>query len=482
MSAPSLHTIKIIQPSGLNIATVRVSPPRGEPGVPGTNGADGADGEPRTWENLEGRPATFPPASHTHTTSDVTGLTASLAGKADLVGGVIPTAQIPAIAITSYLGSVASQAAMLALSGQTGDWCNRSDTSTAWVITGATPNQLSSWSQISYPASPVTSVNGQSGVIVLSAANVDAVPTSRQILTSGLATGGGSLSSNRTINVPAASAADVIYGNNATMAVTPQGARYAIRNLCSRVTSVSGNVHGFTEPGSSGDPALPPDDILLSIDPMDYSTSGGVVGSRLYLTVNDVVRYFYFAPEIDGENPGGWIDSNPLSSIEDALSALQTAIQAEFGSLTFYQPDSQSLGITSFGSGAAYTWVVSIVAGVIRTSSESSQGENGTEDTPPSGEAREVSLHSIPHNSNARLLRAWVDGTFAGTQARFLLKQNEEDYVLLGGWFSGPGELNLMDAPFAFLELPGGYQLMLVLLSPVMGASIDGHVIISTNS
>ncbi|WP_395737460.1 hypothetical protein [Prosthecobacter sp.] len=92
--------------------------------------------------------------------------------KADLVGGVIPTAQIPAIAISAFLGSVGSEAAMLALSGQSGDWCNRSDTSTAWVIVGSNPAQLSSWAQINYPASPVQSVNGQSGTIVLGKADV----------------------------------------------------------------------------------------------------------------------------------------------------------------------------------------------------------------------------------------------------------------------------------------------------------------------
>ncbi len=87
--------------------------------------------------------------------------------KADLVGGVIPSSQIPAIAISSYLGNATDQAAMLALSGQSGDWCNRSDTSTAWVITGTDPTQLNSWAQINYPASPVTSVNSQTGVVVL---------------------------------------------------------------------------------------------------------------------------------------------------------------------------------------------------------------------------------------------------------------------------------------------------------------------------
>lgn len=98
----------------------------------------------------------------------------ALAIKADLVGGLIPSAQIPAIAITEYLGSVASQAAMLALTGQKGDWALRSDLGTTWIITGNDPTQLADWTQLNYPTAPVTSVNGQTGAVSLSAANVGA--------------------------------------------------------------------------------------------------------------------------------------------------------------------------------------------------------------------------------------------------------------------------------------------------------------------
>lgn len=93
--------------------------------------------------------------------------TAGLAGKADLVGGVVPTAQIPAIAITEYLGTSANQAAMLAKSGQLGDWTIRLDLGTTWVITGADPTQLASWTALSYPTAPVLSVAGKTGVVTL---------------------------------------------------------------------------------------------------------------------------------------------------------------------------------------------------------------------------------------------------------------------------------------------------------------------------
>lgn len=95
-----------------------------------------------------------------------------LADKADLVGGVIPSSQIPAIAITDFLGTVANQTAMLALIGQRGDWAIRSDTGTTWVITGNTPSNLSSWTQMPSAGAPVVSVNGFTGAVTLAKADI----------------------------------------------------------------------------------------------------------------------------------------------------------------------------------------------------------------------------------------------------------------------------------------------------------------------
>lgn len=102
-------------------------------------------------------------------------LTSGLAGKADLVGGVVPTSQIPAIAISEFLGPVSSQAAMLALSGQKGDWATRTDGGgSSWIITGDNPTQIGSWTRIVTPTDAVTLVNGQVGAVVLGAADVGA--------------------------------------------------------------------------------------------------------------------------------------------------------------------------------------------------------------------------------------------------------------------------------------------------------------------
>jgi hypothetical protein len=58
---------------------------------------------------------------------------------------------LPAISIVDFLGIVASEIAMLALLGERGDWCIRSDLSDVWVIIGDDPTQLSSWQEFEYP-------------------------------------------------------------------------------------------------------------------------------------------------------------------------------------------------------------------------------------------------------------------------------------------------------------------------------------------
>jgi hypothetical protein len=105
-------------------------------------------------------------------TGKVSTLDTQLAAKADLVGGKVPQAQIPAVALTDFLGAVASQAAMLALTGQRGDWCTRTDLGTDWQLIADDPTQLANWREHVYPASPVQSVAGRTGAVTLTKADV----------------------------------------------------------------------------------------------------------------------------------------------------------------------------------------------------------------------------------------------------------------------------------------------------------------------
>jgi len=144
---------------------------------------------------------------HSHAISDVTGLStdlasratttavnSALASKADLVGGVIPADQLPALAISVYLGAAANQSAMLALNGQRGDWCNRTDTGTAWILGADDYTSLASWVELNYPAAPVTSVNGYTGSFSLTASDVNAQPVDATLTAwAALATGANKL-------------------------------------------------------------------------------------------------------------------------------------------------------------------------------------------------------------------------------------------------------------------------------------------------
>ena len=230
-------------------------------------------------------------------------------------GGKVPASQLPAIAVTDTF-PVASQVAMLALDAQMGDVAVRTDISKSFILAGDDPSDLGDWQELLTPVSPVQSVNGQTGTVVLTAAHIGFTPsggisattvagaiqeldaekapvshthgssgldndavtdqklrnsvavsvigrsanstgdpgdiaaasnghilgrssnqvlfaapstfglveTGRQVATSGLASGGGDLSTNRTINVPKADAAAWRALNDDTLAVTPKAA------------------------------------------------------------------------------------------------------------------------------------------------------------------------------------------------------------------------------------------------------------------
>ena len=100
-----------------------------------------------------------------------------LASKADLVNGFVPTSQLPAVALTKPF-VVPDRAAMLSLKAEEGDVAvitSGADKGTYMLGSGA-PTSFSSWVRLSTPDAPVSSVNGQTGVVNLTAGNVGAAP------------------------------------------------------------------------------------------------------------------------------------------------------------------------------------------------------------------------------------------------------------------------------------------------------------------
>jgi len=215
------------------------------------NTGDGAPGGPVAWDDVEDKPTTFPPASHTHATGEVTGLDAALAAKAaashthaisevvnlattlsakaDLVDGVIPTSQIPAQAVSDFLGDVASEAAMLALTGQRGDWCIRTDVNRTYFLINEPAATLANWRYIETPASPVVSVNGQTGVIVFGKGDI------------GLGSADNTSDANKVIgtNQPTA-ITGLLYGNGSNLAaVSPSNVQAAAKNALSNAARLA---------------------------------------------------------------------------------------------------------------------------------------------------------------------------------------------------------------------------------------------------
>lgn len=89
----------------------------------------------------------------------------------------IPSQYLPPLAITSTF-VVNSQAAQLALDAQEGDVAVRTDLSKNYIHNAGTTGTMADWTELLTPAAPVQSVNGQTGNVVLNAADVGAAPAS----------------------------------------------------------------------------------------------------------------------------------------------------------------------------------------------------------------------------------------------------------------------------------------------------------------
>lgn len=90
---------------------------------------------------------------------------------ATLVGGKIPTSQLPAIAITDVF-IVNNQDEMLKLAAQKGDVCIRTDVKKTFILKTDDPKLLENWAELPTPTDAVTSVNGMTGVVVIPNATI----------------------------------------------------------------------------------------------------------------------------------------------------------------------------------------------------------------------------------------------------------------------------------------------------------------------
>lgn len=100
--------------------------------------------------------------------------------------GVLPTSIIPALAITDVF-TVANETEMLALTAQKGDIAIRTDTGTQYILTQNDATTLANWIPLSSASGGVTSINGQTGTVVLTPSDIGAIPATSINTASGVA-------------------------------------------------------------------------------------------------------------------------------------------------------------------------------------------------------------------------------------------------------------------------------------------------------
>ncbi len=88
----------------------------------------------------------------------------------DITTGTLPTGVLPPLAINDVF-TVATQAAMLALTAQRGDVAIRTDTSRSYILATDSPGTLADWKLLT-AAGDVLSVAGRTGAIVLTKTDV----------------------------------------------------------------------------------------------------------------------------------------------------------------------------------------------------------------------------------------------------------------------------------------------------------------------
>ena len=85
--------------------------------------------------------------------------------------GKVPVGQLPDIAITDTF-VVSSQSAMLALTAQTGDVAVRTDLNKSFILKASPSTTLANWQELLTPTDAVLSVNGKTGAVELTKADI----------------------------------------------------------------------------------------------------------------------------------------------------------------------------------------------------------------------------------------------------------------------------------------------------------------------
>lgn len=228
--------------------------------------------------------------------------------------GKVPSSQLPDVAI-SHTFVVASQAAMLALAADTGDVAVRTDVNKTFILTAEPATTLGNWQELLTPTDAVTSVDGQTGNVDLSASYVN---VTGDTMSGALAMGNNKITG---LGTPTNSA-DAVTKNYVDTAVI------APTNLTGVITSV-GNVTSIAAQTGTGSTFVVQNSPTLTTPNIGVATATSINGTTIpsSATLVKTSDTTLLVPSQTGQS-GKYLTTNGTATSWDTVSS---------GSATYYQ-------------------------------------------------------------------------------------------------------------------------------------------------
>jgi hypothetical protein len=229
--------------------------------------------------------------------------------------GKLTAGQIPDVTITNTF-VVSSQAAMLALTAQTGDVAVRTDVNKSFILTASPASTLGNWQELLTPTDSVLSVDGMTGAVSLSSTYATVANAANKLpLAGGTMSGAIAMGTNKITGLGDPTNAQdaatknyidtsVIAPGNLTGPITSVGAatsiasqtgtgtKFVVDNTPTLITPVLGVATATSINGTT----IPTSKTLVATDSTEYVVPSQTGNSGKYLTTNGTVSSWAVVP------------------------------------------------------------------------------------------------------------------------------------------------------------------------------------------
>jgi hypothetical protein len=257
--------------------------------------------------------------------------------------GKLTVGQIPDVTITDTF-VVASEAAMLALTAQTGDVAVRTDVNKSFILTASPATTLGNWQELLTPTDSVLSVDGQTGAVSLSSTYATVANAANKLpLAGGTMTGAIAMGTNKITGLgDPTNAQDAVtknYIDNAVLAPsnltgpitsigaatsiasqTGTGTKFVVDNTPTLITPILGVATATSINGTT----IPTSKTLVATDSTEYVVPSQTGNSGKYLTTDGTTSSWgtvasYSAPTIGSTTIASGATVTTLSGVTDIV-------------------------------------------------------------------------------------------------------------------------------------------------------------------